>query len=302
MATGLGFSTPFGELINPNASAMNAEMADYQALGADWLRTNFWWNEVQPTRNSGYNFNDLDRMVSAADRHGLEVVGELTLTPAWGGIRPEAFADYARATAEHFGDSVNYWEIGNEPNMSMNAGQYTELLKAGYAAIKSVSPDDTVISGGLAPAPETGWGHVGAVDFLREMYANGAKDSMDAVGFHPYSWPLMPTDSAPWNGWQIMEDGIRDTMRANGDGGKQVWMTEFGAPTTAVSQATQAEMLRQAVDLQQQADWAGPLMYYSYQDRGGPGSEASFGLVGPNGAPKAIYDTFQQVASGDIWT
>ncbi|RAI57961.1 family 14 glycosylhydrolase [Roseicella frigidaeris] len=302
----LGFSTPLGELVNPGTSAMNAEMSDYQNLGADWIRTNFWWDTIQPNRNGGYDWSELDRMVSAAKEHGLKVVAELSLTPRWGGIDADGYAKFAKAAAEHFGDSVNYWELGNEPNLKMGVSEYMSLQKAAYSAIKSVSSGDTVISGGLSPAPETGWGHIGAVDFLKGMYAQGAADSMDAVGYHAYTWPEMPSSSNSWNGWQIMEDGIRDTMVRNGDADTQVWITEFGSPTrgyNSVSQDQQAQALREAVDLAHHESWVGPIMYYSYQDRGGNtgDSENWFGVVGPNGEHKAVYDAYKALATNDDW-
>ena len=56
----------------------------------------------------------------------------------------------------------------------------------------------------------------------------------------------MPSNNAAWNGWEIMETGIRGTMVANGDTNKQVWMTEMGAPTSGngvtVSAAEQAQI------------------------------------------------------------
>ncbi|RAI59993.1 carbohydrate-binding domain-containing protein [Roseicella frigidaeris] len=313
----LGFATPLGELSTLSDDQLSAELADYKATGATWLRTDFWWDLVKPTANGDYDWSTVDRVVDAATAHGLEVIGELLGLPSWvqdsGGVAAnvDAYGDFARAAAQHFGDRVDYWEIWNEQNLSgfwggqPDAAAYTQILKAAYTAIKSVDGNDFVISGGLSPAPDSGSGWQSAVSFLQQMYANGAEGYFDAVGFHPYSWPLTPDDAASWNGFQIMQDGIRDLMVANGDADKQIWMTEFGAPTDggsgAVSEADQATMLQQAIDFQKDTAWAGPILYYSYKDRGsdswsGYSTESFFGLVHTDGSHKAAYDVFAAAA------
>ncbi|RAI59627.1 carbohydrate-binding domain-containing protein [Roseicella frigidaeris] len=313
----LGFATPLGELSTLSDDQLAAKLADYKATGATWLRTDFWWDLVKPTASGGYDWSTVDRVVAAANAQGLKVIGELLGLPSWvqngGGVAANvsAYGDFAKAAAQHFGDQVNYWEIWNEQNLSgfwggqPDAAAYTQILKAAYTAIKSVDGNDFVISGGLSPAPDSGSGWQSAVSFLQQMYANGAEAYFDALGFHPYSWPLMPNDTASWNGFQIMQSGIRSLMVANGDADKQIWMTEFGAPTDggsgAVSEADQATMLQQAITFQQNTSWAGPLLYYSYQDRGsgswsGYSTESFFGLVHTDGSHKAAYDVFKNGA------
>ncbi len=306
----LGFSTPLGEIFGKSPAEMDAEFADYAQLGARWIRTNFWWDVVQPTRAGGYDWSRLDLVVNAAERHGIEVIGELNGAPQWidrkfdTAFDRNAFRDYAVAAATHFGDRVDHWEVWNEQNMrNITPADYTSLLKVVYPAVKAVDADDTVIAGGLAATPLTGNGLYGAADYLRRMYANGAEGYFDAVGYHPYSFPLMPSNPAAWNGWQIMEDGIRPTMVANGDSDLKIWMTELGAPTAGgrnnMTQPQQAEIIRQAVDLASGYDWAGPIMWYSYKDRGGAANHVEnwFGIIGPNGERKQAYDAFKAAAA-----
>ncbi|MFD0462849.1 family 1 glycosylhydrolase [Microvirga aerilata] len=315
----LGLATPLGELLGRSDADMNAEFADYAELGVAWVRTDFWWDLVQSGGPNSYNWSELDRMVAAANKYNIKVVATLHGTPDWidssGGMRADAnilaYANFAKAAAEHFAGKVQHWQIWNEPNLRLywhvqpDASDYTKTLKAANTAIKGADPSAFVISGGLSPAPETAGDHVGAVAFLDQMYANGARGSFDAVGYHPYSWPLMPDDSAPWNGWEMMETGIRQTMIANGDANTPVWMTEMGGPTSgrtnAISQQRQADTIQQSYDLATGYSWAGPIMWYTYQDRGGSTSNAEnwFGLVGPNGERKAAYAAYQNIALHD---
>src|SRR4051794_18509603 len=307
----LGMSTPLGELLGKSDAEMNAEFADYAKLGVDWVRTDFHWNLVQPTSGGGYNWSLPDKVVNAAAAHGIKVVGVLSSLPNWvdkslsSSTSQQSLANLASDAAQHFKGKVDHWEILSEQNMmGITPANYTKALKGAYTAIKAVDSGDTVIAGGTAAVPNTGNGLYGAVDYLKQMYDSSAKGYFDAVGYHPYSYPLMPNDPASWNGWQMMEDGMRQTMVANGDGGKQIWMTEFGAPTSgaaAVSQQKQAEMIQQATDLAHGSSWAGPIMWYSYKDRGGNtgDNENWFGLVGPNGEHKAAYNTYQNIATQD---
>ena len=165
----LGMSTPLGELLGKSDAEMNAEFADYAALGVSWLRTNFWWGHIQPNGNGSYNWAEHDRVVATANKYGINVVGGLGDTPpGWvsnsGGMHSDAniqaFGTFAKAAAEHFKGKVQHWEIWNEPNLAgpwratPNAIDYTKALKAAYTAIKSVDHGSVVITGGLSPAPE----------------------------------------------------------------------------------------------------------------------------------------------------
>lgn len=308
----LGMATPYNELVGKSDAEMEAEFADYAALGVSWIRTDFYWGMIEPVKGGGYNWAKLDKIVDLADKYGIEVVALLSGKPSWtsAGFKTEtdaaAYGNYAKALAEHFEGRVNYWEVMNEQNINGVApADYVRMLKAAYTAIKAVDADSVVISGGLSPVPATVNGLYGAVDYLKAMYAAGAKDYFDAFGFHPYSWPLMPDDSKSWNGWQIMEDGIRQTMVANGDADLQVWITEMGGPTAggtnAISEAQQLQILEQSVKLAYGYDWAGPILWYSYKDRGGATTDTEnwFGLLGPNGEKKAAYYVFQQYATTD---
>ncbi len=311
----LGLAVPLHELVDSFGGDMSATFAQYARLGVRWVRTDFWWNQVQPAANGGYAFSALDRVVTNANRHGIKIVAELQGLPQWvsgtGGVasaaNKSAYVSFAAAAARHFRGKVRYWEIWNEPNLQgfwgaqPDAADYTRLLKAAYTAIKAVDPDTVVITGGLSPAPETAGDHVGAVEFFKQMYANGAHGFFDAVGFHPYSWPLMPGDPASWNGFRIMRTDIRDTMVANGDGAKRVWITEFGAPTNgsrAVTERQQAANLEQASEFAHATPWAGPLFWYTYQDRGGSTADTEnwFGLVGPKGEHKLSYRAYRDIA------
>lgn len=311
LAGQLGMATPLYDLLGSSNAEMEAEFSDYANLGVKWVRTDFWWNLAQPTKNGGYDWTIFDKVVSMAAKYGIEVVAELNGYPSnWvdgtfsSKASQTAFGAFAAAAAAHFGDKVDHWEIFNEQNMAgISPENYSAILKLAYTAIKAVDASDLVITGGLASAPSTTKGVYGAVDYLKAMYASGAEGYFDAVGYHPYSYPYLPSASNSWNGWQMMEDGIRSTMIANGDADLPIWITELGAPTAgsataAVTEATQSTTLIQATLLAGQYDWAGPIMWYSYKDKGTSSTdiESWFGMIRPDGSHKSLYDTYETLA------
>ena len=303
----LGIATPFGELLGNSTAEMQAELQDYVDMGVDWVRIDIHWDLVQRNGGGGFDWTLVDRVFNAIEDRGIKITAVLNNTPNWvnrdmsSWSDHQAFGRFAGAAASRYRDVVDHWEIFNEQNKAgITPQNYTQMLKQAHDAIKAVDGDDVVITGGTAAVPSTGNGMWGAVDYLKQMYQAGAGDYFDAVGYHPYSFPLMPSDGAAWNGWQMMEDGIRKTMVDNGDGDKQVWMTEFGAKTTGggltVSQGDQARMLGEAVDLAQDYSWAGPIMWFSYQDSN---FEPGFGLRDGNGSRREAYYTFRDLANKD---
>ena len=77
--------------------------------------------------------------------------------------------------------AVDAWEIWNEEDGhefwlgGPQPAAYTAMLKASYAAIKAVQPNDVVVTGGMVGND---------MDFLEQLYASGAQGSFDAVGVH----------------------------------------------------------------------------------------------------------------------
>ncbi|WP_196053661.1 family 1 glycosylhydrolase, partial [Paracoccus lichenicola] len=193
---------------------MEKELQDYVEMGVDWIRIDIHWDLVQPTANGGFNWTLVDRVFNAIAAKGIKITAILNNTPDWVNdsmsttADQQAYGRFAAAAAARYDAIVDHWEIFNEQNKAGITPQaYTEMLKQAYTAIKAVDADDVVITGGTAPVPSTGNGMWGAVDYLQQMYAAGAKGYFDAVGYHPYTFPLMPSNNAAWNGWQIMEDG-----------------------------------------------------------------------------------------------
>ncbi len=330
-----GFSV--AESFLPLSSAeLNARMDDLVALHIGWLRFDIDWSSVQGLNSTIFDWTAIDNLISAANSHHIKLMPVIDSTPPW--ARPanctsnkwcppadnNAFANFAKAVVQRYTpQGVHTWEIWNEPNINSfwqsgpNSSAYANLLTATYNAIKSVDSSATVISAGLAPAATQG-STISPVDFLTSMYQAGAKNYFDAVGFHPYSFPAMPSYYAVWNAWSQMSStptSLRSVMSANGDSAKQIWLTEYGAPTGGpgavadvnnynfsaspdhVTEALQASMYQDSINLVRGYSWAGPMFFYSYKDLGTSSStnENFFGVIRYDGTQKPAYQTVKQL-------
>lgn len=316
---------------------LSAQLKDIKSLGFQWIRTDIDWSVVQRQSVNNYDWSMYDRVIDTAHANGLGVLGVIAYAPAWARLpecinsdkcRPAssaAYANFAKAVAQRYGPKgVKTWEIWNEPNIqnfwrpAPNPQVYTAMLKAAYTSIKSVDPSAVVLSGGLSPAEDQPPGHITPRDFLKTMYANGAQGSFDALAHHPYSYPAPPGVAYPWSAWTQMaglNPSLRSIMQANGDGHKQIWITEVGAPTSGAGitatpanfrlhlsathgdEQLQSAFVEQAVTAVNGYEWAGPMFWYSYKDLGSArnDSENFFGIVRSDGSKKPAYDTFKRL-------
>jgi hypothetical protein len=92
----------------------------------------------------------------------------------------------------------------------------------------------------------------------------------------------------------------RRTMVANGDASKQIWVTEYGAPTSgpnSVGQGEQSAIMYDAYRLWSGYSWAGPLCWFDYRDKGTDTSDHGnfFGLYAKNGQPKQALAQYQSL-------
>ena len=298
---------------------LDRTMEQAGALGATMVRIGLEWDLVEPVPGV-HDWTAADRLVDSARRHGLDVIALLIGTPAWARdphgeadsamtppADPEQFARFAGAAADRYDEGVLAWEIWNEPNIrdfwrtGAEPKAYAEMLRGSYTAIKAVQPDATVLSGGLAPS-DTRDGYLAPNDFLRALYSLGVKDYFDGYAVHPYSYPDSPADPAkPWSPWQQMFD-TRRILTTNGDGGKDIWITEFGAPTglddKAVSEAEQARILSDGIREASRIPWIRGFVVYTLRDVGvdPADKEDNFGVVDHDWKPKAAADAVRGAA------
>jgi hypothetical protein len=214
-----------------------------KAMGGTSVPINIPWHDVEPQPGQWY-WDYVDHQVAEAEKRGLAMFAYMGLTPDWAlppeapanqpGIgfrfpppddRREQFVEYCHRVAERYKGRVQYYQFWNEQNGCswVNDGcsngrsyaLYARWLKIWYAAMKEVDPECVLGIGGL-DYHEGVPGHL----YLEGLYAEGAKDSFDAINIHPYgiTTPLY---------LKAVED-TRRVMLAHGDGHKGIWIREYG--------------------------------------------------------------------------
>ena len=307
------------------SSAARLQQLDAIArTGAQWVRVDFSWAAIQSQGPKSFDWAPWDAIVHAATARGLHVLGVVGYTPQWAlptsvdlstpgsylnpPARPQAYGTFAGQLAARYGPmGVHAWEIWNEPNIRAffrpkpNPVTYTALLKTAYVNIKHHDPGATVLTGGLSPANSTDG--IIATQWLRDLYADGARGYFNAVADHPYMFSLGGGTTAVSTAWHVAPTSpvvLRSIMVAHGDSAKRIWGTEFGAPSVdpavpALDEAVQANMIVQAYRLWKTYPWVGPLFTYTLQDpaNADPTNYADwFGLLRSNGSPKPAFVSF----------
>ena len=309
-----GISTGL-QLWHENGGQIDADMAAMAALPTRWIRTAVRWDDVEPNGPTSDDWSTADRIVADAQQHRVSLILDLTGTPTWarapgaGAVEfppdPQTYATFAGKIAAHFKGRVAAYELGNEPNHlksfadpSVAPERYAQVLKLSYPLIKAADPEALVLTGGLGGT--TARGVVGGDVFLADLYAAGAEPYFDGVSYHPYTYPLLPSNDSGARSWSRMLNA-RKTMVANGDSAKQIWVTEYGAPTggpNSVDQDQQAKIMYDAYRLWAAYPWAGPLCWFDYRDKGTDTSDHGnfFGLYTKDGQPKVALQQYEKLA------
>ncbi|MEA3439645.1 MAG: hypothetical protein U9R58_05120 [Chloroflexota bacterium] len=203
-------------------------MAD---AGAHWVRRNgLLWNEAEPVQGqidwSSATITNLENELIEGYREGIEPIIIVRNTPSWaqkysgsicGPIRQDkldAFGVFMEQIVAHFSAppyNVKYWELGNEPDVSVHyytdwpfgcwgdgddpyfgGRYYAEMLKRAYPKIKSVNPEVEVLVGGLLldcdpNNPPDGKDCLGS-KFMKGILVNNGGSYFDGVSYHAYDY------------------------------------------------------------------------------------------------------------------
>jgi hypothetical protein len=298
------------------------ETATESALGTHWVRLFATWPDLEPQRGvysqSWLSYYD---QIFKALPPGTKILIDVVDSPSWETgssdehqppANPDDYAAFVGYLAQRWGSRVAAYEIWNEEDAGIwwtggpNPAAYAQLLKATYPVIKAAEPKATVVLGGM-----TGNDY----PFLEGVYAAGGKGSFDAVGVHtdtacdidsPYEF-LRGADGRMVPDSFLAYREVHAVMAANGDGGKQIWMTELSWRTTSatcpegawagqkpegVSEAEQATDLSEAYHCLAQDPYVKVGLWFDLQDE----SSVLSGLLRSNGSRKPAFAAMQDYA------
>jgi len=235
--------------------------------GFTWVKQSFAWRDIEGAGKGHFDWSRADRIVQQVNEFGLDLIARVDRQPQWaGGGYPQNgppnnyqdYADFLYAMASRYKGRIRAYQVWNEPNLNVagrsewggrppNPAEYTALLKVAYQAIKQADPNAMVISAGLSPTSRWDDQAMPDEEFLKGMYAAGAKPYFDVFGAHGAGYKVPPEtdpavvardpvlnnyDPSPEERKRIycfrhVED-LRRIMVENGDGDKQIALLEFG--------------------------------------------------------------------------
>jgi O-antigen ligase len=291
-----------------------------------WIRQPVRWDEIEPVQGQ-YNWVKLDEVITALDDYpDLELVVVLGNTPQWARsdgasgfpssapADPTIFAEFARVFAARYGQSVNYYQIWDEPNLyeawgrtNPNAADYAALLQESYQAIHAADANATVIAAALAPTTESGPENISDLIYLRDLYEYGAADFSDAFAGKPYGFDFSPADrtfDADLLSFSRIV-ALREIMMDYGDGKKALWASNWGwnslpenwagssSDWGGVSTEEQQQFTSQALDrAEREWPWLGGMILHHWQpDMPTDDPQWGFAVIGQDGEPTELWDT-----------
>jgi polysaccharide biosynthesis protein PslG len=331
---------------NPGTTTRDLQLA--QTGGFHWVKQRFEWRNIEGKGKGAFEWNEPDRIVDAISQTGMKIVARVDNQPQWASStiqwpgsgppdNPRDWTDYLTALATRYKGRIQAYEIWNEPNLDREWGDqqpdpaaYASMLKASYQAIKAADPQALVISGGMSPTTDTSQHAIPDLEFIRQVYAAGARDSFDIMGVHaagykadPCADPAQVAQSADLTNndpsspdlkriyaFRHVED-VHALMQQQGDASKQMSITEMGWTTDARPGSQYAWF---AVDRNQQATnlvgafqcarqmwqpWMGLMTVIYIPDPAWTQQQEQYwwGITNPDGTPRPAYTALQSFFS-----
>lgn len=238
---------PLGTTIHPlgHPTINQGVLAGQLNLGV--VRMDMRWENVEKTAGV-YTFDaTTDGQVTSLQNAGAKVSvilgyynplydnGRTPSTPA--GIT--AFANYAKAVAQHYGAAVDY-EVYNEPNVVTNTslcGQtalcYRQLVTPAITEIRAAAPGARIVGPSLGGLTNYWLGaSASALAWMKDFCDQGGLALVDIIAMHNYATP-----SAPEGGSGDAVAAVRSLINSYpGGSSKLLWLGETGWPTVGSTQ------------------------------------------------------------------
>jgi hypothetical protein len=231
------------DLINRSAADKQLLYNEIQAVGAKFVRVGYW------TAGEPHIDAFIPEMAKRGIRVHLTVPGSSLKAGSLG--TTTATADACRYTVAKYSKmGVNSYEFLNEPDLNgWTPESYVPHLKACYRGVKEGSPNAKLSTGGIwkwdcpgCPFDGKGGTAAGALEWVKRMYAAGAKGHFDSLALHLYGDPFVSGDWNLWD-WAFKKSpSIRSFMDSQGDSHIPIWSSENGGRSTEHGENGQATL------------------------------------------------------------
>jgi hypothetical protein len=316
--------------------------------GFHWQKTLFQWREIETTAKGQFNWTESDRVVKAsqdAGVAGVDIIARLDFEPMWArkdqahNGPPDNYQDYwdfvsAFVSRYRSGSplgrvrAIEVWnepnldrEWGNQPVNADSAADYVRLLGGAYQAAHAADSDVVVLTAGLSPTGVTDGHSADDLDYLKWMYAAGARGKFDALGAHANTQapevavPLGSLKNFPHPSFYFRRvEQLRQVMIDNGDAAKQMWLVEWGWTSDsvhpaykwfAVSEEKKADNIIAAFNYASVnwTPWIGVMSLWTLPDPTWDTSREEYwwAITNPDGTPRTAYTRIRtERASGAL--
>jgi polysaccharide biosynthesis protein PslG len=321
---------------NPETTAR--DLSKLQSLKFGWQKSLFRWRDIEGAGKGVFNWQESDRVVRASANAGLKIIARIDFQPAWARLDganngpPDNYQDYAdfifafveRYKAGSPYGTVQAVEIWNEVNLDRewgggpisqeSAADYVRLLSMAYSAAKLADPSVTVIAAGLSPTGVSSYAAQPDDVFLTWLFEAGIQGNYDVLGANANvqcpcvdAWPGTVPGFGHDSFYFRRTEQLHDIMAAYGDGGKQIWLMEFGWTTDrvnpsysgyATTEDKKADLIVQAFQFARQtwAPWIGVMTLWTVADpRWNPDDEQVWwSVTNPDGSTRPAYERVVQ--------
>jgi hypothetical protein len=319
---------------------VKANLLAAEKAGASMIHVTADWSQIAATKpevpengdDPAYVLKDLDNLVDAAPRYGLQVMINISGAPKWAnGDQPfnhpptslGSLTTFAHMLARRYNGynghgRVNRWSVWNEPNLGLfltpqfsgskivSVATYLNIYKAAYSGIKSGNTTALVAVGEtsnrgrnkkLAGEPDA----VAPATFAHMLSQLDPTLKFDAWATHPYSTEpfLGPTQKVSYpNVTMTKVTEFGQSLQTWFHRRVPIWITEFAEQTkpqlaAGVTYAQQATYAKQALQLAAASPFVEMFTWFTIRDS--PGTWQS-GLFTRAGVKKPAYNVFAATA------
>lgn len=281
-----------------------------------YVRLDMRWDIVEPTSRSNIQqageWQVLDASVAQAVQRGLRPLLILGAAPAWastnggenGTLTAEGkthFVEYVRAMALRYQGQVEYFEVGNEPNLNQfwigTTDEYIDqLLLPSIQAIKSINPNLKIVGPSLSGLLSA---DIKVEDFFRrlgERQTAEGKRFFDIISHHAYSDTpagiiddLTKGRKSCYLSYCITQrESILKILSDNGFSTEPIWLDEFGwtSATDAEAEVQGQKVLETLQKLAAVPRIEAAFVYHLSDD---PRIAKDYGLLKSDHTPKKSY-------------
>ncbi len=156
--------------------------------------------------NTGLGADGLAKTVTEAAKYGVTLLVQFENKDA-------CAPDKVRAVIERLKGQVRFWEVVNEPNLSMKCEDYVALLREVSGTIHAVDPAAKVLGPALCGI-DLGW--------YKRFFELGGGSLVDCLSLHDYEGH----ESIDPEHWRYKLGELRRLMADAGCSDKPVWQTE----------------------------------------------------------------------------